>query len=456
MNHAVVIGGSMAGVLTAVALSNHFDRVTIVERDQLPTAPEPRKGVPQARHLHAFWAGGLGAVDRMLPGIETDLLEAGGVGVSMPTDMLWLMPSDRWCTRFPASQRLVSASRSLIDWVVRRRVEQVAAISFLTGHDVTGLRLDEAGDVRAVAVEARGDRVAREIDADLVVDAGGRGSALPDWLEALGRTRPRETVVDAFLGYSSRRFAIPSGLEADWKTIYVQAAPPRHVRSGIMFPIENGQWICTLMGGGRDYPPTDEDGYLEFARSLRHPVLYDAIRAAEPVSPIFGYRRTANRRRHYEDLRDLPGRLIVAGDSLCAFNPVYGQGMTVAATQAEALDLALRSAAPRTVVRTAQQAIAKRAEAAWMLSTGEDLRYPTTEGARVTPATRLTHRYMDRVLRTAAVDPSVNAAFLRVLNMVDAPQALFRPGVMARVLAPSWASQELVVQSRPVPAAQVS
>jgi 2-polyprenyl-6-methoxyphenol hydroxylase-like FAD-dependent oxidoreductase len=439
MKHAVVIGGSMAGVLTAVALSNHFDRVTIVERDRFPAAPEPRKGVPQARHLHAFWAGGLQAVDRMLPGIEADLLAAGGISLSLPTDMVWLMASDRWCTRFPASQHVVSASRSLIDWVVRRRVEQVDSISFLTGHDVTGLRLDQHGDVRGVTVVSRDDRTVAELGADLVVDAGGRGSGLPDWLAALGRTRPRETVVDASLGYSTRRFAIPAGLEADWKTIYVQAAPPRHVRAGIMFPIENGEWIATVMGGGGDHPPTDEDGYLEFARSLRHPILYDAIRAAEPVSPVFGYRRTANRRRHYEDLRDLPGRLLVIGDSLCAFNPVYGQGMTVAAKQAEALDLALRTAAgPRTV----QRAIVKPAESAWMLSTGEDLRYPTTQGARVTPATRLTHRYMSRVLRAAAVDPSVNAAFLRVLNMIDPPQALFGPRVMARALAPSRRSPE--------------
>jgi 2-polyprenyl-6-methoxyphenol hydroxylase-like FAD-dependent oxidoreductase len=220
-----------------------------------------------------------------------------------------------------------------------------------------------------------------------------------------------------------------------------------------MFPIENGQWVVTLTGGGRDYPPTDDAGFLEFARSLRSPVLYDAIAGAEPVSPVLGYRRTANQRRHYEELTDLPGRLVVAGDSLCAFNPVYGQGMTVAALQAEALDELLRAGhGPERFSRIAQKAVARRADDAWMLATGEDLRYPTTQGAKVTAATRLTHRYMDRVLRTAAVDPFVNAAFLRVLNMIDPPQALFRPGVMARSLAPSRpARAPLPTQPAPQP-----
>ena len=275
--HAAVIGGGMSGLLAAQALGDHFAEVTVVERDQLPDQPDFRKGVPQARHLHTFWAGGLRAVEQLLPGIEADLIAAGACPVRFPTDVRWLTPVDRWMGRFPATQRLASASRILIEWVVRRRVEQTPGIRFLTGHEVRSLRLDRHGDVSGLTVRARGDGADFELPAELVVDASGRGSALPEWLEALDRHRPRESTVDAFLGYASRTYAIPDDFRADWKSTYIQAAPPRESRGGIMMPIEGNRWIVTMLGGGRDYPPTDDAGFLEFARSLRSSALYDVI-----------------------------------------------------------------------------------------------------------------------------------------------------------------------------------
>jgi ubiquinone/menaquinone biosynthesis C-methylase UbiE/2-polyprenyl-6-methoxyphenol hydroxylase-like FAD-dependent oxidoreductase len=438
--HAAVIGGGMAGLLAAQALSDHFAEVTVVERDRLPDRPDFRNGVPQARHLHTFWAGGLRAVEQLLPGIEADLIAAGACPVRFPTDIRWLTPVDRWMGRFPATQRLASASRILIEWVVRGRVEQTPGIRFITGHEVRSLRLDRHGDVSGLTTRARrGDGSTFELPADLVVDASGRGSSLPDWLQALDRRRPRESTVDAFLGYASRTYAIPDDFRADWKSTYIQAAPPRDTRGGIMMPIEGNRWIVTLLGGGRDYPPTDEVGFLEFARSLRSSALYDVIADAEPLSPVWGYRHTSNHRRHYEQLPDMPGRLLVVGDSLCMFNPLYGQGMTIAALQAEALTGFLRRhlddpADLPALVRPAQRAVASCTAGAWLVATGSDLRYPVTAGAQATFATRLLHRHLDRVFAAATADPSVNAAFLRVLNMVDTPQALFRPGTMARAV----------------------
>ena len=437
--HAAVIGGGMAGILAAQALGDHFAEVTVVERDQLPDQPNFRTGVPQARHLHTFWAGGLRAVEQLLPGIEADLIAAGACPVRFPTDMRWLTPSDRWMGRFPATQRLASASRILIEWVVRRRVEQTPGIKFITGHEVRSLRLDRQGDVSGLTMRARrGDASTVELPADLVVDASGRGSALPDWLEALDRRRPRESTVDAFLGYASRTYAVPDDFRADWKGTYIQAAPPRECRGGIIMPIEGNRWIVTLLGGGRDYPPTDDAGFLEFARSLRSSALYDLIAEAQPTSPVWGYRHTSNHRRHYERL-DMPGRLLVVGDSLCSFNPLYGQGMTVAALQAETLTAFLRrhlsdQADLPALACAAQRAVAKCTAGAWLVATGSDLRYPITVGAEATFATRLLQRHLDRVFKAATGDPSVNAAFLRVLNMVDAPQAMFRPGTVARAL----------------------
>jgi 2-polyprenyl-6-methoxyphenol hydroxylase-like FAD-dependent oxidoreductase len=437
LGHAVVIGGSMAGILTARVLSDHFAQVTVIERDRLPDGPDVRKGVPQARHLHSFWAGGMEVVERLLPGVGSDLLAAGAVPLSLPTDIAWLTPANRWTQPFPATQQVVSATRSLLEWTVRSHVEKVAGISFYTDHEVTALRLGPTGDVSGLTLRDRQLGTTADLPADLVVDASGRGSKLPEWLGELGFTAPEESTVDSFLGYATRLFEIPAGFSARWKAVYIQNAPPVQPRGGIMFPIEGNRWVLTLIGGGRDYPPTDEQGFRDFAASLRSPLLSDLIEVAEPVSPISGYRRTANRWRHYEKV-SMPGRLLVIGDSLCAFNPAYGQGMTVAAKEAEVLAGILagcRSAAdlPR-ALRGAQAAIAARAKGPWMLSTGSDLRYPTTVGATQTRMDKLVNNYLDRVLARVSDDPVVSAAFLRVLNMIDEPQALFSPRLMPRVL----------------------
>ena len=437
--HAAVIGGGMSGLLAAQALGDHFAEVTVIERDRMPDRPDFRKGVPQARHLHTFWAGGLRAAERLLPGIEADLIAAGACPVLFPTDIRWLTPVDRWMGRFPATQRLASASRTLIEWVVRRRVEQTPGIRFLTGHDVHALRLDRHGDVSGLTVRARGNGAGFDLPAELVVDASGRGSALPEWLEVADRHRPRESTVDAFLGYASRTYAIPDDFRADWKSTYIQAAPPRETRGGIMMPIEGNRWIVTMLGGGRDYPPTEVAGFLEFARSLRSSALYDVIAEAEPTSPVWGFRHTSNRRRYYERLPDMPRRLLVLGDSLCTFNPLYGQGMTIAALQAERLNALLRRHLHRPgelpgLTRPAQKAVARCTTGAWMVATGSDLRYPVTAGAQTTFATTLLHRHLDLVFTGATCDPSVNAAFLRVLNMIDGPHALFRPDTVLRAL----------------------
>ncbi|MDQ4110639.1 MAG: FAD-dependent monooxygenase [Actinomycetota bacterium] len=437
LDHAVVIGGSMAGVLTAQALSERFDRVTVIERDRLPEGPMIRKGVPQERHVHAFWAGGMRILESLLPGVRESLLDAGAVPLAMPTDTAWMTPAGRWTQRFPATQSVVSASRPLLEWAVRNQVCKTPSIRFLEEHEVTALRQGTDGDIVGVDLRDRSTGTRLHLSAQLVVDASGRRSKLPDWLAALGLSVPRETVIDASLGYATRVYDVPDRLETRWKAVYIQSAAPEHPRGGIMFPIEGHRWVLTLIGTGGDHPPTDEDGFLKFAASLRHRLLADAIGAAEPASPIWGFRRTENRWRHYEKL-SMPAGLLAIGDSLCAFNPVYGQGMTVAAKEVEALRRVLQecrssSDLPR-VTRAAQKAIASRVKGPWMIATGNDLRSPNTVGASQTPIDRLVNKYLDRILAAVADDPVVNAAFLRVLNLIDEPTALFAPRLAARVL----------------------
>jgi hypothetical protein len=206
-------------------------------------------------------------------------------------------------------------------------------------------------------------------------------------------------------------------------------------------PIEGNRWLVTLAGYSRDYPPTDEASFLGFARSLRTPLLYDAIKDAQPLSPIVGYQQTANRLRRYEQLPRQPEQFLVLGDAACVFNPVYGQGMTMAARSALILADWLREQQRQPLsskvtgqTRRFQQKIAQSNATAWLMATGEDLRYPATEGARPSPATRLMHRYLDRVIRASTQNWTVNQTFAQVWHMLTPPTALFQPAVLLPTL----------------------
>jgi 2-polyprenyl-6-methoxyphenol hydroxylase-like FAD-dependent oxidoreductase len=421
-DHAVVIGGSLAGLLAARVLSDHFRRVTIVERDTFPSTPEFRPGIPQSRHLHVLWTRGLEIMDGLFPGLADELRDAGVPELAIPADVAWLT-SAGWRSRFDLTTML-TFSRPLLDWTIRNRLSLVRMVS---GHEVTGLVAD-GRDVAGVEIRSRGSAVTESLETDFVVDASGRGSRAPEWLVALGYPAPPETRIDPLLGYASRYYAIPEGFDPGWKALYLQANPPGDRRTGGLFPQEGGRWICSLSGAGGDYGPTGEDEFLDFAKGLRSPLLYEAIRHAEPLTPITGFRRTSNHRRHYERLREWPGGFVVLGDAACAFNPIYGQGMSVAALSALALDRSLR-----TDLRRFQRRAARTAAGAWLIATGEDLRYPETVAPPIRLRTRFINRYVDRVVATANTNPAVCARLLDVLALKSTPPTLFRPSVLARV-----------------------
>jgi len=431
--HAVVIGGSLAGLCAARVLADHVECVTVVDRDDFPAEPAVRKGLPQAHHLHVLIPAGQKTLDQLFPGLIAGLHEHGAVPVAAPTEVLYLSPTG-WRDRFPATHRLVGASRELIDWAVRQRLAEDGRVRFRTGYEVVGL-LPAQGAQAIGGVTLRAQSPAAETEplpADLVVDASGRASRSSDWLEQLGYGRPKESRVESGLAYASRRYSLPEGATGGWKNILLMPKAPDVRRGGVLYPIENGKWMVTLGGLGGDVPPTDDKGFLEFARNLRSPVLYEAIKNGTPDSPVHGYRRTANHRRHYETMPRWPEGFLVIGDAACTFNPVYGQGMTVAAQAAVLLDKHL-GANPGTFGRAAQAAVARCSEAPWQIATGADLRYPTTVGPRPGWAARLANWYLDRTSDVANRDGYVARVLADVLYLVTPPTALFRPGVALRV-----------------------
>jgi 2-polyprenyl-6-methoxyphenol hydroxylase-like FAD-dependent oxidoreductase len=440
--HALVIGAGMGGLAAAVALARHVERVTVVERDALPTYPAPRAGTPQGRHLHVLQPGGLAALDRLLPGFGDRLRDQGAVPIVAPHEVLWLTAAG-WMQPHPRGGRtLLAASRDLIEHVTRERALAGSPLTLRTGVEVGGLEV-EAGRVVGVGLRPRGaapHEPAERLRADIVVDASGRRSHAPDWLAAAGFERPRESHVDANLAYATRTYRRGPDDLRGWGAIFLQARPPHTTRMGVMFPIEGDRWMLTMAGTNGDVPPTDEEGFLAFARGMRSPALADVVERLEPLSPITGYRRTENRRRHYEDLRHAPDGLVVIGDAACAFNPVYGQGMSAAALTAEALDRGLARHLARTggdatgVTADLQRAVAKANAGAWMVATGEDLRWPGTAGGSVTVADRVVRRYLDRVVAAATTDPVISSAFFDVIGLLAPPTSLLRPAMAARVL----------------------
>jgi 2-polyprenyl-6-methoxyphenol hydroxylase-like FAD-dependent oxidoreductase len=400
----------------------------------------------------------MAVLEQQFPGLEAELLAAGAATIDFPGDVVWLGPAG-WSERFRPGLELVSCSRPLLEWTIQRRLAADPAVRFLQGHEVIGLTVNEAAtEVTGVHLRARPEArvdgaVPATLAADLTIDASGRSSRMPDWLRAVGYGPPRETVINPYIGYATRAYARPESQHGDWQMLYVQANPRESGRLGGLLPVEDNRWLVALSGYGRDYPPTDEAGFLEFARNLRSPIIYEAIAQARPLSPIHGFRQTSNRWRHYEQAERWPERLIVLGDAACTFNPVYGQGITMAALAGATLEACLRAhqgdvnaGGLAGLAHRAHRDLARTTRTAWLLATGEDLRHPATEGARPNLQTRLMHRYLSRLLRVMTGNQTVNAAFLDVANLVRPPTALLHP----RVLIPTLRGPTHVLQTPPI------
>jgi 2-polyprenyl-6-methoxyphenol hydroxylase-like FAD-dependent oxidoreductase len=435
-DRAVVLGGSMAGLLAARVLADAYTEVVVIERDELSRAAAHRRGAPQSRHIHGLLAAGQQALEELFGGLTAELVDLGAPAGDMLGDVRVYFGGHR-LQPGPSGLLALQAGRPMLEACLRARVRALPAVTFMDRCDVAGLTAtSDGGRVTGARVVRRLDGSAAEtVTADLVVDATGRGSRTPAWLEMLGYPRPPVERVRIGLGYASRTYRLAPGLlEGDIGIM--TAATPDHPRGGALAAMENDRFLVTLFGILGDHPPTDPRGFADFAASLQFPDITEALHDAEPLDDPVPFRHPDSVRHRYERLSRFPEGLLVMGDAVCTFNPVYGQGMSVAAVQALALRAHLQQhTGPRPV--TFLRRIGRTVDVPWSMATGGDLAFPNVAGRR-TMQMRVLSGYLAKLFAGAAHDPQLGRAFLRVAGLVDPPRALLAPGVAARVLRAGW------------------
>ncbi|WP_232077336.1 FAD-dependent oxidoreductase [Mycolicibacterium aichiense] len=427
-DHAIVLGASMSGLLAAKVLSDFYRTVTVIDRDELPDEPVNRRGIPQGRHVHALLGRGGQIVDELFPGFLSELVDAGGVSLD-DGDFSKIYVSFGGHTmvrsglaRQPGSAMYLS-SRPFLEYHVRRRLRAVPNVTILHGHDVVDLiSTPDRTRVTGVQTADHDGGAEQRLTADLVVDAMGRGSRMPTLLEGLGYPRPSEDRIVVRTTYVSQLLRIPPGLVE--QVVVIGAAPNRP--SGLFLSsYENDQWMFTVWGMLGNEPPCHRAGMLDFAYSYAPQHVWSAVSAAEPLGEVIRHRMPWSQWRRYDQLRRFPAGLVVCGDAICSFNPIYGQGMTVGALDAMALRDCLRSGSddlPRRYFRKAAKSIA----VAWQMAAGADLAFPQVEGRR-TLATRAANRATDWVLQVCSYDAVVAEKFFRINNFLDPPARLLHP-----------------------------
>lgn len=449
-SHAIVIGGSMAGMFAARVLSDFFEQVTVLDRDTFPEEPEHRHGVPQSQHAHALLERGQQIIERHFPGLTDELMSHGATKV-YGDEFVLIAPYGKLAS---VDQEDDSAgffvSRFMLEWFIRERLREFENITLYDEVDVQGLLSNPSNrQVQGIVVAEKGAKTHQlptELKADFVVDASGRRSKAPQWLASMGYDMPPEEIINSQIGYASRFYRKPKNFSAKWKGLIINARVPDNPRAGLILPIENDLWHVTLGGFGGHYPPTDEQGFMQWAKDLPDPMMYEALKQGIPITPLRGYRTPSNRLRHFEQLEKTPEGFIAIGDSVCAFNPIYGQGMTISAIGSMVLHDVLTAQATNpqgNFEKRFQTALAKQVADPWFIATSEDLRWKGVElqGAQPSQLAATMRPYINQLLKVARNDKIVSLAYFDMINLLRRPQSLFRPNIVARVLLGSLRGQ---------------
>jgi 2-polyprenyl-6-methoxyphenol hydroxylase-like FAD-dependent oxidoreductase len=433
---AVVVGAGMGGLAAAKVLSNHVSRVTVIDRDILPSQAEPRIGTAQSKHTHVLIGGGLKTLSALFPGFEENLHAAGAVKLRMGLESCMERPG---YDPFPVRDLgfdIYSGSRPLFELVTRRRIKQQDNIELLPGSRVTGLIASQDGSaIKGVRWESSGGQ-AQTLHADIIVDASGRGTLTLELLDALGFPRPEETEIGMDQAYSTVMFERPSTFPSTWKSMIVLPSAPASSRGAFLFPIENNRWILSAGGNHGDAPPGDLVGLMEFLKTLRTQTIFNAVKDAKPIGDVARFVLPSSVRRHFAKLQQFPNGLFVIGDGICRFNPVFGQGMSVAAQEAVILDrlLASRVEGSDTLDNAGIKYFAACQdviEAPWAVAMN-DFVYPKTRGQRP-PDFGQRMQYGIALTRLAAEDPAVHKLVTEVNHLLKPHSALREPELVKRV-----------------------
>lgn len=431
-NQAIVIGSGIAGLLAARILTQHFDQVVVVERDQLPPNPQPRRGVPQSFHSHILLVKGKQIIESLFPGIGEELKQNGAIEVDLTEDSI-IYGINGWIKRYRSNILSYSCTRNLLAYLIRQRLLENPNIQFLTASQVIGL-IPNHNQQSLTGISIQSQQQETIITGKLIVDASGRNSKTPRWLETIGYQAPQKIVVNPFVGYATRLYQIPNNFSRDWVCLTIAPKNPDCQRSGLIFTVEGNRWIVTLGGNGKDYPPKDELEFLDFAKSLRHRAIYEAIKQAEPLSPIYAYQGLHNRWYQYEQLAQFPENYIVLGDAFCAFNPTYGKGMTIAGLSAITLDSCLRN---RSGLKRFSQffhnQLSEAVKPSWEMVSSGDLSWSTTKGNRVDNPTNFLKPYFEKVADLTQENLDIHSNFLEVFHMLKSPLSLLEPSIAMRV-----------------------
>jgi 2-polyprenyl-6-methoxyphenol hydroxylase-like FAD-dependent oxidoreductase len=445
-SHAVVLGASISGLLAARVLSEHFDQVTLVERDHLPDDGRPRRGVPQARHVHVLLPRGGTLFESLFPGLIGELA-ASGVPFSDDLSVIHLdLNGHRFfhgdgaqaTRRRPGEIAMCAPSRPFLEGMVLRRVRGLPNVDVLDGWEVVGLMTDDRlSRVNGARISSRDESaVQRGLPADLVVVATGRSSRTAGWLRAMGYAEPPEEALPIDLKYVTQLVRLPEGSVDPLTAIQVGPTSERPTGVGACVQ-EDGTWIVTMAGYAAHHPPMDREGWLAYGERFLPRGFAEALRAAEPVDDLRPHRFAANVRRRFDKLDRFPERLLATGDALCSFNPVYGQGMTIACMEALTMGEALRHGwdglAPRYF-----KAVAKPIAEAWRFAVGGDLVMPPDVVPGPRPLTlRVANTYLDRVMEAAEHDPVMAWRFFDVTSFNAPVASLFAPDTVRRLASHS-------------------
>jgi 2-polyprenyl-6-methoxyphenol hydroxylase-like FAD-dependent oxidoreductase len=436
---AIVVGAGIGGLTTAGALADFFEHVVVLERDALPQQAEVRAGTPQARHVHLLLGGGQRALSALFPCFEDDLARADAVPLRAGLDLRMERPGYDPFPQRDLGWLTYAQSRAQIEFTVRERVSALANVTLRDRCRVETLVADDGRravtGVQCVDASGRHDRLA----ADLVVECSGRGDLTLALLASLGYPRPDVTTLGVDIAYSTAIFAIPDDAPADWKSVFTLPGLGKGSRGALLAPLEGRRWIVTTAGRHGDNPPGDVAGFMEFLRTFRTSTIATAVAQAKLLGDIVRFRFPESINRHYDRLRTFPKGLLVLGDAICRFNPVYGQGMSVAAMEAHALKGLLatyaKDADPLGGLASAFFAeAAALIETPWMQAAIPDLVHPEARGERP-PDFELTLKIAAAFTKLAARDPAVHKLTAEVGNLLKPRAAYFDPALMQRVQA---------------------